>query len=153
METIATTSRRDRFTVGVIGAAAVALAAGGAVLTTGEQAFTWSEIAVAFLIGATVVAVTSLALLPWAERTHRLSLWSVGLGSVALITTLLFWWTGAPIALGSAAVVLGRHSRSATLSNHRTATAGVVLGSTAAAVNVGVLVVSIVAQFSPALPQ
>jgi hypothetical protein len=149
MATITATSpRRVGSAVAGIGAGAVALATGGALLTTGEQQFTWSEIGVAFGIGATVALVTSLGLVPWAARNPaRLPAWSLGLATVALVSTLLFWWTGAPIALGGAAALLGRRT------SGRQASVGIVLGAAVAVINVAVLVGSIAAQFAPALPQ
>jgi hypothetical protein len=144
----ATNTGGVRNAVAGIGAGAVALATGGALLTTGEQQFTWPEIGVAFAIGATVALVTRLALVPWAERDPaRLPAWSLGLAIGALASTVLFWWTGAPIALGGAAVLLGRRT------SGRQASVGTVVGGVVAVINVAVLVGSIAAQFAPALPQ
>jgi hypothetical protein len=143
----ATNTGGVRSAVAGIGVGAVALATGGALLTTGEQQFTWSEIGVAFVIGAVVTLVTSLALVPRAERNPaRLPAWSLGLGITALASTVLFWWTGAPIALGGAATLLGRRT------SGRQATVGAVVGGVVAVINVAVLVGSIGAQFAPALP-
>lgn len=108
--------------------APVGLAAGGvALLCTVYGANDWTEIAMGVV---TITAATGLVfglVIPRALRKQSGPGWSVGLGVVAVLATLLAFWSGIPLITGVGAAVLGKNSRTA--EHHRgMAITGLVLG-------------------------
>ena len=97
---------------------------------TALGAHDWGELAV---VGAGLVLVGGLVFLlavPRARRTRSEGAWSLGRGVPAALLTLPAFWSGLPIVLGAAAVLLGNEGRLSSRGSGK-AIAGLVLGSLA----------------------
>lgn len=121
-----TTTASPSVRTSVLAVATVAVAAG----CTALGAHDWGELAV---VGAGLVVIGGLVYflaVPRARRTRSEGAWSLGLGVPAALLTLPAFWSGLPLVLGAAAVLLGNEGRFGPRGSGK-AIAGLVLGALA----------------------
>lgn len=121
-----TTTTSPSLRTSVLAVVVVAVAAG----CTALGAHDWGELAV---VGVGLVLVGGLVYflnLPRARRTRSEGAWSLGLGIPAALLTVPAFWSGLPLVLGAAAVLLGNEGRLAERGSGK-AIAGLVLGALA----------------------
>ena len=88
------------------------------------------EHGVPFVVGAGIVVAALVfgLLVPWAaKRAARSAGWGLALGTVALITIPIMFWSGVNVIIGGAALVLGLTAR-------RTARSGLAAAATVIAI-------------------
>lgn len=121
-----TTTTAPSLRTSVLAVVVVAVAAG----CTALGAHDWGELAG---VGVGLVLVGGLVYflaLPRARRTRSEGAWSLGLGIPAALLTAPAFWSGLPLVLGVAAVLLGNEGRLAERGSGK-AIAGLVLGALA----------------------
>lgn len=132
-------------------AAVALLIVGRLLLTSGDdEPITWNDVAASLAFTAIALAIALGAVLPRVERTSASTAAgaALGLAVLALLALPMFWFSGAPFALGACAFLVARASGAPGAKR----TAAMLLGGFVAAVSLLIALAVTISQFDPTLP-
>ena len=119
-------------------------------LTSGDdEPITWSDVVASLAFTSFALAIALVVVMPRAERTAPAAAMNaaVALAALGIVALPVFWFSGAPFALGASAFVL---ARAGAPGGRRIA--AMALGAFVAAVSLLVALAVTISEFDPTLP-